>query len=362
MRIAIDARELNGKPTGVGRYLAGLLREWCAPAPGHPHQILLYTNPTTDRSPDLPLPAHCELRVLPGRGGTSWEQRTLATALGNDRPDVLFSPAYSTPLFTRVPRVVALHDLSFVAHPEWFALREGTRRRLLARASAGASRAIVTISAFSRDEIVQRLRVAPEKVHVIPPGIDAPPATTPGDGGSAAHVLYVGSLFNRRRIPDLIAAFNLTARAHPDAQLHLVGDNRSFPHQDISGLIAAAPTSSRMHWHHYVDDAHLQQLYRQARAFVFLSEYEGLGLTPLEAMAAGVPPLLLDTPVARESCGPGALYVQRGDIRAIAASLEQLLYDEGVRRTLLLEAPAVLARYDWNAAARRTMAVLEGAA
>lgn len=353
MRIAVDARELTGKPTGVGRYLAGLLDQWSAGASTHRHEVVLYTHRR-----NLVQAFGFDVRVLEGPGGTFWEQRTLAAALGADRPDVLFSPAYSTPLLTRVPRVVALHDLSFVAHPEWFGWREGTRRRILARASARAARAVVTISEFSRSEIVGRLGVAPQKVHVIPPGIDAP-VTLSTPVATGAHVLYVGSIFSRRRIPDLIAAFDAVASIHPDAFLHLVGDNRSHPHQDVAALMAGRRTADRMRWHRYVDDEQLRALYGQARAFVFLSEYEGLGLTPLEALAAHVPPVLLDTPVARESCGAGALYVQPGDISGTAAALERVLYDEESRRALLRAAPEALARYDWGVAARDTLALLE---
>jgi glycosyltransferase involved in cell wall biosynthesis len=72
--------------------------------------------------------------------------------------------------------------------------------------------------------------------------------------------------------------------------------------------------------------------------------------------------VLLDTPVARESCGDAALYVQKGDIPGTAAALEQLLFSVPLRQTLLAAAPAVLARYDWPRAARETLAVLEGAA
>jgi glycosyltransferase involved in cell wall biosynthesis len=356
VRIAIDARELSGRPTGVGRYLAGLVREWTAPhAPGR-HEFLFYSP-----KPIAAGVGQAHVRLLPGSGGTVWEQRTLAAALDTDRPDVLFSPAYSTPLFTRVPRVLALHDLSFVAHPEWFGWREGFRRRLLARRGAAAARAVITISEFSKREIEQRLGVRRDRIHVIPPGVDPPPVGTTSRGGTGAHLLYVGSIFNRRHVPELIAAFDLVALRRPDASLHLVGDNRSHPHQDIARLIAARNAPDRMHWHRYVSDEHLQQLYRQARAFVFLSEYEGLGLTPLEALAAGIPSLLLDTPVARESCGDAAMYVRLGDVRSIGDALERLMYDDGARRALLMAAPAVLERYDWARAAQDTLRVLEEA-
>ena len=100
-------------------------------------------------------------------------------------------------------------------------------------------------------------------------------------------------------------------------------------------------------------------LYARARAFAFLSEYEGLGMTPLEALAAGVPPLLLDTAVAHESCGDAALYVGPGDLPATARALEDILADEATRSRLIKAAPAALARYSWPRAARETLALIE---
>ena len=357
MRIGIDARELSGHPTGVGRYLAGLIREWLLTTPVHKHELVLYAH-----RPIAWLPEGYDVRVLPGTGGTMWEQRTLGRAIAKDGIDVLFSPAYSTPLMTRVPRVVALHDVSFAARPEWFTWREGARRRLLARRSASAAKAVVTISEFSKAEITRLFGTPASSIHVIPPGIDTPvsPSEASSTSGGAS-VLYVGSIFNRRRIPDLVAGFARVSARHADALLHLVGDNRSHPHQDIGAIISRSQVALRIHWHRYAPELELQQLYAEARAFAFLSEYEGLGLTPLEALAAGIPSVLLDTPVTREACGKAALYVPLGDIDAVADALEALLYDEERRRTLLAAAPEVLSRFDWSRAASATLAILESA-
>ncbi len=108
-------------------------------------------------------------------------------------------------------------------------------------------------------------------------------------------------------------------------------------------------------------DAELADAFRRASAFAFLSEYEGFGLPPLEALASGIPPVLLDTPVAREVCGAAARYVPRGDIPAIAAALVDLLGNPAARAAVLSDAPGVLARYSWPEAARRTMDALESA-
>jgi glycosyltransferase involved in cell wall biosynthesis len=259
------------------------------------------------------------------------------------------------------PIVVAIHDLSFVAHPEWFRIREGARRRWLTRQSASKASAVITISEFSKGELIGRLNVPERRIHVIPPGIDGIKNSELRikNARPGPRVLFVGSIFNRRHVGDLIRAFATLARAHPDASLDIVGDNRSYPREDLRRTIVEGGLGDRVRWHEYVSDAELRDLYAQARAFAFLSEYEGLGLTPLEALAAGVPPVLLDTAVARESCGDAAVYVPVGDGPATTRALEAVLFDEATRSRILDAAPHVLAKYSWPRAAQETLAVLE---
>ncbi|HEY7285671.1 MAG TPA: glycosyltransferase family 1 protein [Vicinamibacterales bacterium] len=357
MRIGIDAREIGGRVTGVGRYLGGLIREWTGSPAAKRHEFVLYAPGDLALAVDT---RHFATRRIKGAGGTFWEQVQLPQAIARDHLDIWFSPAYSMPLRLRIPAVVAIHDLSFVAHPEWFRVREGARRRLLSRHSAEKARAVITISEFSRGELIERLGVPAGKIHVIPPGVDRPAKMTSQRG--ANRVLFVGSIFNRRHVPDLVRAFAPIARRRDDAALDIVGDNRSHPRENIRRVIAAEQLERRVRWHQYVSDAHLQELYSTARAFAFLSEYEGLGLPPLEAMAAGIPPVLIDTAVARESCGDAALYVPAADIPATTRALETALTDETVRGRILAAAPHALAQYSWPGAAARTLSVLEGVA
>ena len=374
MRVGIDARELCGRTTGVGRYLSGLLAEWSSSERARMHEFVLYAPEPIGLSLDA---RRFATREVTGAGGTFWEQVQLPRAVARDHVDVLFAPAYSSPLTFAVPTVVAIHDISFAAHPEWFSWREGARRRIIVRKSAEQARAIVTISNFTRGELIEHFGLPPQKIHVIPPGIRHPaPGTTsarhehpaPAPGTSTQHpalstrhpkVLFAGSLFNRRHVPDLVRAFAPIARAHPDAALDIVGDDRSYPRQDLASVIGSERLEDRVRWHRYVTDAQLRELYRDARAFAFLSEYEGLGLTPLEALSFSVPPVLLDTPVARESCGDAALYVPGNDIRATTQALERVLFSDSTRAVLLSAAPDVLSRYQWPRAARETLALIE---
>jgi glycosyltransferase involved in cell wall biosynthesis len=373
MRIGVDARELCGRSTGVGRYLGGLLREWARGGPAGVGDFVLYA----PEAIALPLDARkFRTRIVAGRPGTWWEQVTLPREARADSLDVWFAPGYTAPLRLRVPVVVAIHDLSFVAHPEWFTIREGARRRWMVRQVAAAAAAVITISEFSRQELIERLHVDARRVHVVPPGVSSrgwglragdadrmPQLVAASPKPPAPYsVLYVGSIFNRRHVVDLIRAFAAIARNRSDVALDIVGDNRSYPHQDLRATIASEGLTDCVQWHEYVDDEELHAMYARARAFAFLSEYEGLGLTPLEALAAGVPPVLLDTPVARESCGASAVYVPLNDLPALTRALEAALFDDRRRAALLAAAPAALAKYSWTRAAADTLAVLQRAA
>lgn len=373
MRIGVDTRELMGRPTGVGRYLGELLAAWADVGTGtaRRHEFVLYG--------PAPLPPAIAARIAPlgaierrlgGGGGTWWEQVTLAAAAGRDRLDVFFAPAYTAPIRLRCPTALTIHDLSFFAHPEWFAPREGLRRRWLTRLAARRAAVVLTDTKFAQTEIQTHLALPVDRIRVVPLGAGVPAFLTRAEGSAAAApprprreplVLYAGSVFNRRRVPDLVSAFRLVLSAVPDARLEIIGENRTFPRQDLDALCRASGAGDRIRLRSYVTDAELAHAFRRASAFAFLSEYEGFGLPPLEALASGIPVVLLDTPVAREVCGAAGRYVAEGDIIGTAAALIELLTRPEARKAVLSEAGSVLARYSWAEAARETMTAIESA-
>lgn len=350
--IGIDARELTGARTGVGTYLGELLARWTRRPDAAARHLVLYT----PRPIDIGL-AGLDVRVLPGDGGTWWEQTTLSGAVRRDGPHVFFAPAYTAPISLPCPLVVTIHDVSFSRHPEWFRPREGLRRRWLTRHGARRAAVVLTVSRFSAGEIQTLYRVAPERVAVVYNGI----TRRPGISGIPREplVLYTGSIFNRRNVPDLIAAFARVVAAVPAARLAIVGADRSWPAQPLDAVAAAHGVRDRVDLKAYVPADELEALYSRASAFAFLSSYEGFGLTPLEALAAGVPTVVADTPVAREIYGEAPAFVGLHDLEGTARALVRLMSDPVARDEQLERARPVLERYSWETAASETLAHLE---
>ena len=358
LRIGIDARELLGEVTGVGRYLGELITRWASRDDAASRRFILYT----PNALDIALPKDAaETRVVPGGTGTWWEQTQLRRAVRADKPDIFFAPAYTAPLALGIPFAVTIHDVSFLAHPEWFRPRERWRRRILAHRMAASASLIFTDSEFSRSEISSRLHVDGNRLMVIPPGVSRTVGDVPDDGAEAREplVLFVGTLLNRRNLPELIAAFAKAATGMPNARLVIVGANRTWPPQDLKQSAAAYDVSNKVEIRSYLSHEQLREHYARASVFVFLSEYEGFGLTPLEALTAGVPIVVLDTPIAREVYGDAAEYVGVGDIDATANAIQRFLESRSAADEQLARAPAVLARYSWDRAADETLHHLE---
>lgn len=355
LHIAIDGRELFGKRTGVGRYVLEVLKAWTSVS--HRFSVIVPEQPTADLRN---LGGRFDWIVEPGAGaGTRWEQTRLPRALRALGPDVFLAPANTAPLRLPCPLVVVVHDVSYFAHPEWFGRREGWRRRWLTRSAARRAATVVTVSEFSRQEISRYVHTPLEKIEIASPG--APPEERGLAENRESVVLYVGSLFNRRRIEDLMRGFAETARNVRDARLVFVGDNRTSPVIDPDELARTLGIADRFTWHRYIDDAEVSKLYSTAKAFAFLSDYEGFGIPPLEAIAHGVPVVLLDTAVAREIYGNGAVFAQP-DPADIGKALQRLLTDPGSHASVLAAGRTRLNVFSWQRTADTLLAALERAA
>jgi len=362
--VGVDGRELQGRPTGTGRYLRSLLRHWAATA----DRFIVYFNGPAVALPEAP---NVETRAV-GDGsvrGLVWQERRLPAAAREDGLDVFFSPAYSCPLSLDLPRVTAVHDMSFFSLPEDFAFLDGLRRRLLVGRSLEASRFILACSDFTRREITARFPETGSRVVHVPLGADddlAPPPPRPTARtrlgvAEEALIITVGAILNRRRLPKLLRAVARLRRTRPDIILDVVGENRTHPPLDLDSLVRLHGLEGHVRFSGFVDERGLADRYAAADAAVFLSDYEGFGLPAVEAAVRGIPVVASARPSLGEVLGDAALLVDPRDEGAITDALVRVLRDEPLRAALRERGRSLAARYSWAETAARTRDVLHRA-
>ncbi len=365
MIIGVDGRELQGRPTGTGRYLRSILRHWARE--GRDRLIVYVSGPLGS----APLADETITWRAIGDGrthGLVWEQILLPRAARADGLDVFFAPAYQCPLALRLPRVVTVHDLSFFALPQDFSFAHGLRRRLLVAASMRSAAAVIACSRFTRREILGRFPWAAGRVFDVAEGADEdllPPLPRHQArqrlGQSGPLILHVGSVFNRRCLPELLAAIARLIRRWPDLTLDVVGDNRTHPRLDLASLARSLGVSAHVRFSGFISEQDLALRYSAADAAVLLSEYEGFGLPAVEALSRGVPLVAGDRPSVNVVAGAAAVLVDPRDSRAIAAALSRVLSEPGLAADLAARGTELAARYYWAETARRTREILSAA-
>ena len=218
--------------------------------------------------------------------------------------DVLHCTTMRGPVRTQRPVVVTVHDCALLRHPEAFPLWHRHTGRMALRHGVKSADAIVAVSAFTRDELVELLDVSAEQIRVIPNGLE-PVFTEAGPKTPGEYVLAVGTLEPRK---NLARAVEAAARA--GAELRVVGA-QGWGGVEVPG------------WAGRVDDEELAMLYRGARCLVFPSLYEGFGLPVLEAMACGTPVVTSRGGATEEMAGGAAVLVDPLDADAIAAGIAE---------------------------------------
>jgi len=355
MRIGIVAHELEGQRTGVGRYLEGLLRGAAEIGTDDEFVLFLKGEPI-----DLGLEGHLEIHFdrRPKAHPILWEQLRLPRLIRRERLDAVFSPGYSLPEATGLPGIVALHDLSFECLGSEFGFKERWRRRLLARRAAHrAARLLTGIPRIAR-EIAATYGVAEDKIGLVPLGVE--PAPEPSADalrevrelvGDGPYLLFLGSIFPRRRLDLALEAFSQIAPDFPDLRFVIAGANRLPSPEALDAWIARSTHPERVHRLGWVAEELLPALLREARALVYLSTYEGYGLPPLEALAAGIPAVTLPGLALDEIWTRYPYRIDSLETSEIATTLRRLLGNDEEYQKVTRRGRELMTEETWHRAA-----------
>lgn len=365
MILAIDGYEANaGVRVGIGRYAFELINRFAAmQASGDtPFDEIRVYLPEEKRTHMPPETARFRYRVC--RPKQLWTFVGFPLALRTDAPrvDVVFSPTHYIPRFVTVPRVMAVMDVSYLRYPELFRPQDLHKLVHWTAYSVRHAAAVVTISEFSKNAIIQAYQVAPDRVTVAYPALpDSVRKQHMGTRTQTAalpkrYILSVGTLQPRKNFSRLIEAFSRLQ--DKELELLIVG-KKGWLYDEILSSPKKFGVEGRVRFLDFVPDEDLPGLYDHAECFALPSLYEGFGLPVLEAMAHGVPVVVSNTSSLPEIAGDAGVYVEPEDVSSIVSGLQRVLSEKGsVRAARIARGKARVGAFTWDAAAKRVMDVL----
>jgi glycosyltransferase involved in cell wall biosynthesis len=312
------------------------------------------------------------VKVIDVRGDRfdAWERVRLPLAALTDRLGLLHCPSQTAPPLTPCPIVLTVHDLIPLKVPGETTTAERQRFARALGASVRRARRIITVSEFTRRDLITTFRVPEDRVDVVRWGVDAPspgPAA-PAEATAAArysigvpYFVAFGGEAPRKNVPRLLEALSrFTREVTAEVRLVLIGvpdgvQPRFRAQAEALGVGKSVVVLG------YLEDGEVNGLLAQAEALVYPSLYEGFGLPILEAMAVGTPVITSKVTSMPEIAGDAALLIDPTDSASIAEAMRACYLDDGAKAALRARGFRRIAAFTWERAAEETRSVYERA-
>lgn len=260
------------------------------------------------------------------------------------RKDLFFSPGYNTPLFCQAPFVFTICDLTHIHCSEMSSLPIRVYYATIMKRACHRATRILTISEFTRQQIVEWGGISPEKVVNISCGVDSRYCESGDSYG--LQFPYLLCVSNRKRHKNEFRIVEAFATAALDRRIHLVFTGSSSP--ELASWIESLNMGSRIDFTGRIAEEKLPGLYRGAEALVFPSLYEGFGLPLVEAMACGTPVITSNVTSLPEVAGDAAVLVDPTSVEQIASAMERIVSDASLREQLRGKGLIRAAQFSWK--------------
>lgn len=292
-----------------------------------------------------------------------YQQLGFYALLKKIKPDVLFCGSPSAPFFYK-NKVVIIHDCAYDRFPEFENIFSRIYFKLMYYSAKYFSKKIITISEFSKKELINFYKINPEKIRVIALG----PPKLPDVNNylikkikakfnlNYPYFIYVGNTRPRKNIIGLLKAFKAFLIKKPNFLLVLVGkiDTRFL---NLAEEIKKLDIGDKVIQTDFIPDEEKVALYKGATALTFPSYYEGFGLPVLEAQSLGIPVLTSDTSALPEVGGDAVLYIDPYNQESIVQGMEKLVVDKKLRANLINKGYENIKKFSWKKAARQLIEI-----
>lgn len=261
--------------------------------------------------------------------------------------DIFYSPSFMPPAFSKTPFIFTVHDLMHLFY--YSKMHKIYYEQVIARLAPKAKK-IITVSHFSKSQLVDILGIPEELIQVIYNGVDDHFLKNDEEYESARpYFLYVGNRRKNKNVPAMLSAF-AEAKIPNDFMFFLSGD----ANPELEALISSLGIQKRVRFLGLIEESDLPKLYKGAHATLFASLMEGFGLPVIESMASGTPVLTSNTSSLPEIAGGAALCVDPTEISSIQAGIEKLVNDENYYVECIVKGLERSKEFSWEKTAAET--------
>ncbi len=368
MHIAIDAHSVGAQLAGNETYAVNLIKALAEIDQSNRYTLYVTRQSAVDRfanrwsnfSVKRTLP-HTPLVRIP---------ITLAAELRKNPVDVLHVQ-YTAPPLARCPIVATIHDLSFEHLPETFKRRSRAQLRLTVRSTAKRAAQILTLSEFSRRDIIDTYKIEPARVYVTPAA--APPHFRVETNEAELrriretyklerdYILALGSIQPRKNLARLIRAYSTLQNKSNKLPELVIAGKRGWLEAETMRAAEQSRARNNIRFIGYVPENDLPPLFTAATCFVYPSYFEGFGLPVVEAMQCGTPVIAGNRTSLPEVVGEAAVLVDPFDENAIARALSDLIHNPDYRTSLSTKGLERAKTFSWANTARLTLHAYERA-
>ncbi len=289
-----------------------------------------------------------------------WYQYRLLWFLKKHKPDLLVSPDGGIPLKTSTPTLSVIHDLNFEHFPEDLPEGIGNYYRFYYRRIAQQATRLITVSEFSKTDLEETYHVRRDKIDVVYNGVgekfrmlseNEKAETRKKYASSSPYFLFVGSIHQRKNLPNMMNAFTRFRKSHPSEIKFIIAGAKRWWNDDMENAYGQSEYKSDIIFTGRVNDDELPKLTGAAFALLFASRFEGFGIPIVEAMKCGVPVITSNTSSMPEVADDAGLLVDPDDIDSIYNAIKKISTDELLRNELIEKGLYRVKVFSWDKSA-----------